>query len=397
MRESLAPERAVGATAEREETDTLVIGAGPAGLAVCACLRKSGVPFIALERGERVGWAWKGHYERLHLHTARDHSALPHRKFPADFPQYVPRLCFLEYLDAYARDLDVQPRLGEEVVRARRAEAGWETRTKRGGVFLSRRLVVATGYNRVPVVPRWPGQEGFRGEVLHSARYTNGEPWRGRRVLVVGIGNTGGEIAIDLHEHGAEPTIAVRSPVCVVPRDFLGSSTQVTAILMNWLPLAVRDRIGRLVSWLAFGDLSSLGLGRPASGPAALLARGRIPLIDIGTIGLIRRGLVRVAPGVERFEPEGVVFTDGSKRPFDAVILATGYRPQLEDFLECPRAVLDEGGYPRGPEAGAEAPGLYFVGFRNAPGGTGHLRQIARDAPSLAAAIAQARAAEARR
>ncbi len=377
------------------DTDTLVIGAGPAGLAVSACLGRRGVPFELVERGDRVGTAWHGHYERLHLHTARDHSSLPEKPFPAHFPLYVPRRQVIEYLDAYAAELGLRPRFGEDVVRVRRSDgAGFEVTTRRGGAYRARRVVVATGYNRAPVAPSWPGQRRFRGPVVHSSGYANGAPYRGRRVLVVGIGNTGGEIAIDLHEHGAEPAISVRSPVVVVPRDFLGMPTQVTAIRLNRLrlPVRVQDWIGRLVSWLAFGDLSGYGLGRPSFGPATVVARGRIPHIDVGTVDLIRRGAIAVVPEIDRFEPDGVhvAFRDGSRRPFDAVVLATGYRPRLEDFLEDAARVTDERGYPRALDAGGVLPGLYFVGFVNPP--TGFLRQIALDAPHVADRIARERA-----
>jgi indole-3-pyruvate monooxygenase len=375
------------------ETDTLIVGAGPAGLAMGAALRRSGrdVPFAIIDRADTVASAWRSHYDRLHLHTARDYSSLPYLPFPSEYPQYVPRLKVVEYLDAYAKAFDLAPRLGEEVVSIRRQNSGFETRTRKDTVYRSQRAVLATGYNRAPVRPRWPGDDAFRGPIVHSSQYKSGAAYRGKRVLVVGIGNTGGEIAIDLHEHGAEPSISVRSPVVVVPRDFLGQPVQRTAILMEYLPIGMRNWIGRAVSRLAFGDLEPIGFGRPTIGPSDLIARGRIPLIDVGTIDLVRRGLVKIVPDVERFTEAAVRFRDGREVPFDAVILATGYRPALEDFLELNSArdrVIDERGYPRGISAGDACPGLFFLGFVNPA--TGFLRQIALDSVRIAGEIASA-------
>lgn len=375
---------------EGERVETLVVGAGPAGLAVGACLRAAGLPFLMIERSDRVGAAWHRHYERLHLHTAKRHSGLPFMPFPDDHPQYPSRLQVVEYLDAYAARFELKPRFGEEVVSARRVESDWEVRTSSGASFACEHLVIATGYNRAPHAPRWNGQEKFGGTLIHSSEYRNGAPFRGKRVLVVGIGNTGGEIAIDLVEHGAAETcISVRSPVNVVPRDFLGRPTQVTGIMLSWLPTRIMDKVGAFASWWTFGDLSDVGLRRPAYGAATQIERfGRIPLIDVGTIGLLRRRVLTIVPDVARFKEGGAEFTDGSERVLDAVILATGYKPKL-DYIEGIERATDERGYPRALEGGEALPGAYFAGYVNAR--TGFLREIAKDARAIAAAIARAR------
>ncbi len=365
-------------------TDTLVLGAGPSGLAVGACLRKAGVAFELLERGPSVGTAWRNHYDRLHLHTARAFSALPHRPFPAGAPQFVPRLQVVQYLEDYAREFQLTPVVGADVTRVARG-TDWTVTLRDGRTFASKNVVIATGYNRVPFRPTWPGT--FDGLLLHSSEYRNGAPFAGQRVLVVGIGNTGGEIALDLLEHGAVPTLAVRSPVVVIPREVLGQPSQATAIRMGRLPIRARDWIGRVISRVTFGDLSRYGLGRPSIGPATMVSRGRIPLIDIGTIGAIKSGAITVTPGLERFDGDAVVFTDGSRRPFDAIVLATGYRPGLHDFLECAPSVTNAAGYPSHWNATAKVPGLYFLGFVNPA--TGFLREIALEAPRIAAHIAQ--------
>ena len=222
-----------------QQADTLVIGAGPAGLAVAACLKKRGASCIILDRAGEVGSSWRHHYDRLHLHSDRDRSALPYLPFPAGTPRYPSREQVIGYLELYARHFDLAPRFNEEVRTVRPCGPGWITTTT-AGVYHSRRVVVATGYNAVPYLPQWRGQERFRGRILHSSEYRNGESFRGQSVLVVGFGNSGGEIAIDLHEHGARVAMAVRGPVNIVPREILGVPVLAISIALNRLPAAAR-------------------------------------------------------------------------------------------------------------------------------------------------------------
>jgi cation diffusion facilitator CzcD-associated flavoprotein CzcO len=270
-----------------------------------------------------------------------------------------------------------------------RTADGWRCETDAAS-YVATDVVIATGYNRVPVTPAWPGQDLFHGTIRHSASYREGEPFRGRNVLVVGIGNTGAEIALDLAEHGAQPTISVRSPVVVVPRDYRGRSTQETGLwlLRLRLPVAIRDWLGRAISRRAFGDLEPWGLKRADYGPVVLIERfGRLPVVDIGTIAAIKAGRIAIAPDIARFTSDGVVFVNGLERPFDDVILATGYRPGLEGFLEGADLALDARGYPK--RATGDIPGLHFVGFARPKAGM--LREIALTAPLVAAAIARSR------
>jgi cation diffusion facilitator CzcD-associated flavoprotein CzcO len=209
-------------------------------------------------------------------------------------------------------------------------------------------------------------------------------------VLVVGAGNTGAEIALDLVEHGATPTLSVRTPINVVPRDFLGLPMQVTSIRLRRLPITLADRIGRVVSRLAFGDLARYGLLRPDLGPlSSIKMRGRIPLIDVGTVAAIKRGAIVVKPALARFSEGGAVFSDGSALDLDAAILATGYLPGLAGIVGVPGA-LDDEGYPRDFKAGGAHPGLYFVGYEDVS--TGLLREIGLQAEAVADDVAAARA-----
>jgi cation diffusion facilitator CzcD-associated flavoprotein CzcO len=366
------------------ETDTVIVGASAAGLAAAACLARARVPFELLEQSDAVGAAWRNHYDRLHLHTSKGLSRLPYLAFSRDVPRYPARAQVVAYLEEYARHFKLAPRFGERVSSVRRDGDGWLTRGA-GAAYRSRNVVVATGYTRTPHRPGWPGLPTFAGRVMHSSEYHNGKEWAGRRVLVVGFGNSGGEIAIDLAEHGARPSMSVRSAVNVVPRDFIGLPILAWGIALSLLPVRVADAIAALVSRLSFGRLDRLGLAKLPYGPMTQIRRhGRIPLLDIGTVARIRRREIEVLPGVDAFTAMGARFADGIERDFDGVVLATGYRPALAEFLEPAADVVDADGVPTA--SGAETlPGLYFCGFYVSP--TGMLREIARDAKRIARAI----------
>ncbi|MEW6320860.1 MAG: NAD(P)/FAD-dependent oxidoreductase [Acidobacteriota bacterium] len=366
----------------------LIVGAGPAGLAVAACLKHEGIDSVILEQERQVASSWRRHYDRLHLHTPRDHSSLPHRRMPTAFPRYPSRDQVIDYFEAYAAHFKLAPRFQQRVTAVRPANGGWEVRTDDGRYEVPH-VVIAAGYNREPIVPRWPGQETFGGTVVHSAEYRNGRPFAGKRVLVVGFGNSGGEIAIDLHEHGAEPSIAVRGAVNVVPREILGIPVLALGLLQRVLTPAAADRINGPLLRAIVGDLGRYGLRKLPYGPSTQIrVHGRIPLIDVGTMALIREGHVTVRPGVERFEADGVVFTDGTREPFDAVVLATGFRPRVS-FLDAGPGVCDEAGAPLTSGVESAAKGLYFCAYYVSPNGM--LRQIAVEAPRIARSIAASR------
>ncbi len=343
---------------------TVIIGAGPAGLAVAGRLRHLGQVFVLLEKTDRVAAAWHGHYDRLHLHTVKEHSGLPHRPIPADFPRYLSRKQAIAYWEAYARQMAIEPRFGQEVISVKRVGEGWETRTKTD-IFRSQNVVICTGYNRVRYRPHWPGEEEFSGPLIHSADYRNGEPFRGKKVLVIGMGNTGAELAIDLVEHGAEPWISVRQPVNIMAKEFKGRPAQPTAILLSHFPHWLTDRLARWSQRQAIGDLSAYGLPTPPlAASAQLRTTGRVPVIDVGTVALIREGKVKILPGIERFHEKTVSFCDGRTLPFEAVIAATGFRSQVQDFIEHADGLLNERGHPR--SLWVDEPryrGLYFLGF----------------------------------
>jgi cation diffusion facilitator CzcD-associated flavoprotein CzcO len=365
--------------------ETLVVGAGPAGLAMGQALRTRRLPFEIVERAETIAPAWHRHYERLHLHTAKRFSALPGLPFPREVPTYPSRRQVIEYLDAYAARFGLRPRFGVEVQRVQATREGFRVKSNQGDIE-ARRVVLATGLNAVPLQPAWPGMQSYAGELLHSSAYRNGERWRGKRVLVVGAGNSGAEIALDLVEHGARAELCVRGKLHVTLRDTLGLPTPVPSLLLTRLPLPLADAIARATLRISVGDLSRWGIEAPDYGPIrGILERGRVPLIDVGTLERIKRGEILVRKAIERFHADGVAFVGGERVAFDAVVLATGYRAGLERLIERAEELLDARG--RALNGGiAPRPGLYLIGY--ATPATGLLREIGRAARRIAAHIA---------
>lgn len=371
-------------------SDILVIGAGPAGLAVAAALIERGRRPLVIEKAAAVGASWRSHYERLHLHTVKTLSALPGLAFADELPKYVPRQGVVDYLTTYAAHARIEPQFGEEATAIVRDDGGWRTTTRTGRTLLSAAVVVATGANNQPNVPRIEGEREFAGTILHSRDYRTAAPFAGRRVLVVGMGNTGAEIALDLAEHGVPVALSVRSPVNIVRRDVLGRPTQKTSIALARLPAKLGDALARFFADVTVGDIGRHGLRRSPISPLRELREfGRTPVIDVGTLARIRSGEIGVRPGIRRLHADGAEFVDGSVAPFDAVVLATGYRAGVEALFTGATVQLDANGLPMRLAGEGPLAGIYFVGFdTRQPGGL--LRTIAAQALAVAESICSA-------
>ncbi|WP_372499396.1 flavin-containing monooxygenase [Streptomyces sudanensis] len=376
-----------------------VVGGGPGGLAAAAALRGRGVRAVVLEKSPAVAASWRRHYDRLRLHTTRRMSALPGLPMPRSFGRWVSRDDMVRYLEEYARRHGLEVVTGVEVVRIERAApdggdgdggGGWVLHASGGRRLTTRAVVVATGAAHVPVLPAWPGREEWAGDLRHAAAYRSPAPYADKDVLVVGAGNSGAEIAVDLAEGGAARVrLAVRTAPHVVRRSVAGWSAQRTAVLLRRWPVWAADRLLRAVQRVTVPDLSAYGLPRPGTGPYARLRRdGSVPVHDTGLVDAVRRGRVEPVAAVTGFgEDGGVALADGSVVHPDAVIAATGYRGALEAWWATwaywTRTAARAHG---GARAAAEAPGLYFVGFARPLGGL--LRELAAEARRVARAIA---------
>jgi putative flavoprotein involved in K+ transport len=362
-----------------------VIGAGPAGLASAAMLQRTGEHVAVLERGD-IGEAWRTRYDRLHLHTVRWLSSLPGYRMPRAFGKWPSRDRVIEYLQRYAERMTVVVRTGVEVKRVERDDSAWKVVTT-AGMIEAERVVVATGHSNAPHLPDWPG--AFAGEIAHSVDYRNPAPYVGQRVLVVGAGNSGAEIAVDVADGGAaEVFLAVRTAPSIVRRDTLGFPSQVLGIATTRLPVAVVDRIAGTIRRVSIPDLAAYGLPAPARPYSEFLRRRVIPILDVGLVEAVRSGRVNVVPALEGFDDGAAVLTDGSHLQVDAVIAATGYRPALERLVGH-LGVLDERGEPlvHGAEEHPAAPGLHFVGYEVTLGGA--FRLVGIQARQLARAVAE--------
>ncbi|MET7677504.1 flavin-containing monooxygenase [Streptomyces seoulensis] len=368
-----------------------VVGAGPGGLAVAYALRARGVRAVVLEKSDRVGASWRRHYDRLRLHTTRRLSALPGLAIPRRFGRWVARDDVVRYLEKYAEHHELEIVTGVEVFRVEKAAdgAGWLLHASGGRELTGAAVVVATGHNHTPRLPEWPGAEGYEGELLHASSYRNPKPYEGRDVLVVGVGNTGAEIAVDLVAGGASRVrLAVRTAPHIVRRSTAGWAAQYTGIVVRRLPVRLVDRLARPMARLSTPDLSAHGLPRPEAGLYSRVRQGAIPVQDVGLIDAVRTGKVEIVAAVEGFEDGKVALADGTRIAPDAVIAATGYSRGL-DSLVGHLGVLNERGRPtvHGARTPKDAPGLYFTGFTNPI--SGMFRELAIDAEKIAKSVSR--------
>lgn len=360
----------------------IVVGAGPAGLAISRELLRRGVEHIVLERGAEVGHTWANMYDSLVLHTGKHLSGLPGLPFGSRAPLFPPRALFVEYLHQYASIFRLPIRTSTPVERVARENGAWRVTTP-GGDLVARAVVMATGIVANPIRPALPGREQFRGQVMHSVEYRRPAPFVGRRVLVVGAGNSAGEIAPELARAGAEVTLSVRSGAVAVPRELLGLPIQYAAVVTSLLPAGLQRSMLRATARLGELRRGPSPLPRPPDEDGC----PDVPLIGFHLTDAIRGGRIRVVPALESYTRDGARFADGSTSPFDVVVLATGFRPALAPLG--PLVTLDRCGFASRADrvVSTDQPGLYFVG--QTYDRRGGLFNIGRDAKRTARLISR--------
>ena len=378
------------------EHQVVVVGAGPAGIASALALKDAGLSAVVVDQADQVAASWRSRYDSLRVNTWRRFSHLPGRPYPRGTPTFPSREQVIEHLDRHSREVGMELRLGTRVERIDRAGEGWVVETG-ADELRAPQAIVATGLDKAPVVPDWPGREAFRGELLHSADYRNPAPFEGRSVLVVGPGSSGMEIAHELTAAGAATVwLAVRTPPHLLARQGPGGVPGDLIATGLWhLPTAVADRIAAFAARMDFGDLTEHGLPKPEAGVFARVRNeGKVPaIVDAEVIEAIKAGRIAVVPAVAALDATGVELAGGARIEPDAVICATGYGRGLEPLVGH-LGVLGERGMPKVIAPLPAAPGLRFAGYLVRPGGLGYMgKQARRSARAIARELRGGRAA----
>jgi len=370
-----------GSGETRARFDAVIVGAGPAGLATSYELRRRGIGHVVLHRGGQVGATWADLYDSLVLHTGRHMSHLPGMRIPRSVPLFPPREAFLHYLGDYARRFDLPIRTGVDVSGAVRRGGHWMLTTSGCGIE-AKALVMATGIVASPNVPAFEGREVYGGRLLHSADYRRPADVPGKTVLVVGAGNSGGEIASELALSRRAVDVAVRSGANVVPLTLAGIPIQYLSHIVLRFPRPVQDAITaavkRLGEWRRGPSPLPPGKGRPLD---------MIPLIGFHLVDAINAGQIGVRAGVVRLTEDGAVFGDGTQGAYDAIVLATGFSAALAPLGGLVRRDAKGFALRDGRVASADHPGLFFVGQNY--DARGAIYNIAQDAGLAAEAIAR--------
>ena len=349
-----------------ERHEAIVVGAGPAGLAAAFALGKSGFETVVLETSHAVGARWRSRYNELRLNSWRPMSRLQGMGMPRSSGRYPSRDDVVAYLDRFATRNQIRVQFNTTLVNVQRAHTLWRLETSAQPI-LARYLVIATGWDAVPVSPQWPGRETFVPELIHSSEFRTAQEYRDRDVLVVGAGNSGIDIASHLVKAGARVSVSMRTPPNLASREIFGIPGQPLLVLvMDHMPLKLADSIFSISQRLTFGNLNRFGVPSAPEGVYANYRNhGRNPAIDDGFIAALKNGTASVVSEVQRLDGSDVVLVDDTRLRPDAVICSTGYRRGLEPLVGH-LGVLGADGAPLCHSGAPEhliAPRLYFCGM----------------------------------
>lgn len=370
-----------------KQTETLVVGASISGLAVASSLQKHDIEYIVIEKQLQVAAPWRNYYNRLHLHTNKRVSHLPYKKFDSTIPRYPTRQQVIDYLEDYQKEFNINPVFNTEAISISKKSDYWITETT-NETYKSKYLIMATGSFGKPKPVNFKGMETFAGRIMHSYGYETGKDFNGQKVLVVGFGNSACEIAIDLYEQGAIPSMAVHSPVNIIPRDILGIPILELGLLMSRLPPRVADTINAPLMRLLFGNITKLGLKKLPYGAFEEIQRDRkIPVLDVGTIKHIRKGHITTFGGIDRIEGKTIHFLEGRQEDFDAIVACIGYYSDHTEIIDVDKSRFDDLKVSVNKQSYFGKDGLYFCGYWIGP--TGQIREIASDAQKIAKNIAK--------
>jgi hypothetical protein len=277
--------------------------------------------------------------------------------------------------------LHIEPIFNAEATDVRKEGDYWYTKT-RDAMFKSTYLIMATGAYSKPKAIQFEGMAGFPGKILHSFDYFSGKEFKEQHVLVVGFGNSACEIAIDLYEQGSIPSMSVRSPVNVVPRDIFGIPILEISLLLNYLSPRLADMISAPLIRLLIGNLKKFGLKKMPYGVLEEIRRdGNAPVLDIGTIKHIRQGHIKIFEDIDHSAGNEIYFKDGKHSSFDAIVAGIGYYRDYAKFLQVDKSRFEDLKESTAKQKLFGKDGLYFCGYWVSP--TGQIREIRMDAQRI--------------
>jgi len=356
-----------------ETLPVIIVGAGPAGLATSQQLNRRGINHVVLEKGAHVGQVWRDLYDNLTLHTGRHLSHLPGMAFPKGTPVFPTREQFVAYLDAYAAHFQLPVRTNVHVQSIDPCADGWLIHTSAGD-FKAVNIVCATGIVSSPKLPVLSGMEQFEGVICHAVEYKNPTPYKDKRVLVVGVGNTGGEIAPEIADLAAATDVCVRSGALVVPKMMMGIPIQYHGWVLSIFPRWIQRLMAR-----ATAKMGTFLRGPSPFPPPQLGDCPDVPLIGFHLSDAIKNNKVKLRPGIAQLLPKGARFVDGEEAQYDHIVFATGYSAHL-DWLAS-SVTRDACGFAArsGRVQSAAHAGLFFVGHNyDSKGGLYNLSKDAK-------------------
>lgn len=353
-----------------------MIGAGSSGIAACQVLNARGIPFDCFEKGSEVGGNWRyendnemsSAYRSLHINTSRGLMAYRTYPMPDDYPDYPNHFQIARYFDAYVDHFSLREkiRFRTEVSSVVPASGEWEVTVEdREGTRQAQRyraVLVANGHHWDPRWPEppYPGSEGFEGEQIHVHHYREPEVLEGKRVLVLGIGNSATDIAVEASRIADATFLAMRRGAYVMPKYLNGKPTDEAASkLLTMMPLPVQRFVLNRMLGLTAGDMTAYGLPQPDH---KLLEAH--PTVSAELLSRLGHGDIAVKANVDRFAGGRTVrFVDGSEEQIDLVIYCTGYKITFPFFDEELISVADNRLPLYRRVVSVEHPGLYFVGL----------------------------------
>ena len=343
----------------------IVIGAGLSGLAVAHELRRRNIPVTVLEGQDDVAQPWRSRHPQLRLNIHRHYAALPGREMTRDDGIFVRRDTVVKFLEDYAHDLAAHIQFGMQVRKVEKTPAGWRVFTD-NGTWSAAHLIVATGREQFATMPTWPGKERFSGQIVHAAQFGDVKQYDGKRVLVVGAGNSGTDVLNHLSRHAAAKIwVSLRHGPSILPTRIFGFPLHRLAGLFLQFPRWSLDSLFAATQWAAFGNLRRHGMRRHRlGGNTRMVEEGVTFALDDGFVAALKSGRIKVVAETVGFTEKTVQLLDGREIEADVVICATGYRTGLHSLFQS-FGVLSPAGYPLNPSGQPDGanPGLWFAGY----------------------------------